>query len=69
MCPSNFSEGILVSLKYRFGHDAILQRGLVAQQASSNNSFCLVGENETVSCFRAHFEEQLKNYKKQVSAT
>uniref|UniRef100_A0A663EGD9 Inositol polyphosphate-5-phosphatase F n=1 Tax=Aquila chrysaetos chrysaetos TaxID=223781 RepID=A0A663EGD9_AQUCH len=23
-------------------------------------------ENETVSCFRAHFEEQLKNYKKQV---
>lgn len=30
---------------------------------------CLVGENETVPCFRAHFEEQLKNYKKQVSAT
>ncbi|XP_068022220.1 phosphatidylinositide phosphatase SAC2 isoform X1 [Melanerpes formicivorus] len=23
-------------------------------------------ENETVSCFRAHFEEQLRNYKKQV---
>eukprot|EP00076_Gallus_gallus_P048560 XP_421792.2 phosphatidylinositide phosphatase SAC2 isoform X1 [Gallus gallus] len=23
-------------------------------------------ENETVACFRAHFEEQLKNYKKQV---
>lgn len=53
-------------LQYKFGYDLVHQTGWLLNRLFLSNT---VGENETVPCFRAHFEEQLKNYKKQVSAT